>query len=40
MTTFTLFHVLLSLVAIATGFVVVYGLVTAKRLDHWTALFL
>jgi hypothetical protein len=39
MTTFTLFHVLLSLVGIATGFVVVYGLVTAKRLDRWTAVF-
>jgi hypothetical protein len=39
MTTFTLFHVMLSLVGIATGFVVVYGLVTAKRLDHWTAVF-
>jgi hypothetical protein len=39
MTTFTLFHVLLSLVGIATGFVVLYGLITAKRLDRWTAVF-
>jgi hypothetical protein len=39
MTTFTLFHVLLSLIGIATGFVVVYGLVTAKLLNHWTAVF-
>jgi hypothetical protein len=40
MTTFTLFHVLLSLVGIATGFVVVFGLITAERLDRWTAVFL
>jgi hypothetical protein len=30
MTAFTLLHVGLSLVGIATGFVVVYGLITAK----------
>jgi hypothetical protein len=40
MATFTLVHVLLSLVGIATGFVVVFGLVSAKRLDRWTAVFL
>jgi hypothetical protein len=40
MATFTLVHVLLSLMAIATGFVVVFGLITAKRLDRWTATFL
>jgi hypothetical protein len=39
MTTFTLVHVLLSLVGIATGFVVVFGLITAKRLNRWTAVF-
>jgi hypothetical protein len=39
MATFTLVHVLLSLVGIATGFVVVFGLITAKRLDRRTALF-
>jgi hypothetical protein len=39
MTAFTLLHVGLSLVGIATGFVVVYGLITAKRLDRWTAVF-
>src|SRR5438552_18762666 len=33
-------HVLISLVAIATGFVVAYGLLTAKRLEAWTATFL
>ena len=37
---FTLFHVVLSLVGIGSGFVVVYGLLTSKRLDGWTALFL
>lgn len=38
--TYTLVHVLISLVAIASGFVVVYGLLTGKRLDKLTALFL
>lgn len=38
--TFTFVHVLLSLVGIGTGFVVMYGLLTAKRLDGWTAIFL
>jgi hypothetical protein len=33
-------HVLLSLVGIVSGFVVVFGLRTARRLDGWTALFL
>lgn len=37
---FTLFHVALSLVGIASGLIVVYGFVSAKRLDRWTALFL
>src|ERR1035438_5602368 len=40
LTAFTLFHVVLSVVGIASGFVVVYGLLTSKRLDGWTALFL
>lgn len=40
MTTFTVVHVVLSLIGIFTGFVVVFGLLTAKRLDAWTALFL
>jgi hypothetical protein len=30
----------LSLVGIASGFAVVYGLIVSKRLDGWTALFL
>ena len=38
--TFTLVHVLISLVGIASGFVVIYGLFTQKRLDGWTAIFL
>ena len=37
---YTLVHVLLSLVGIASGFVVVFGLFASKRLDGWTALFL
>ncbi|HLK20768.1 MAG TPA: hypothetical protein VKT81_17570 [Bryobacteraceae bacterium] len=37
---FTLFHVIISLVGIASGFVVVYGLLSSKRMDGWTALFL
>jgi hypothetical protein len=38
--TFTLVHVLISLVGILSGLVVLYGLLTAKRLEHWTAVFL
>ena len=38
--TFTLVHVLISLVGIASGLVVVFGLLSGKRLDGWTALFL
>jgi hypothetical protein len=37
---FTAFHVILSLVGIASGFVVLFGLFGAKRLDGWTAVFL
>ena len=40
MTTLTFVHVVLSLIGIFSGFVVVFGLLTAKRLDGWTALFL
>lgn len=40
MTTFTLVHVLISLIGILSGFVVVFGLLAAKRLDGWTAVFL
>ena len=37
---FTLLHVLISLAGIGSGFIVVYGLLTGKRLDGWTAIFL
>ncbi|HXQ26960.1 MAG TPA: hypothetical protein VN822_11165 [Candidatus Acidoferrales bacterium] len=40
MTPYTLFHVALSLIGIFSGFVVLLGLLAAKRLDGWTALFL
>ena len=40
MAAFTLFHVALSLIGIVSGFVVLFGLLSAKRLDGWTALFL
>jgi len=38
--TFTLVHVLLSLVGIGSGFLVVYGLLRGKRFDGATAIFL
>lgn len=38
--TFTLLHVVLSLAGIGSGLIVVYGLLTGKRLDGWTAIFL
>lgn len=37
---FTTLHVIISLVAIAAGFVVVYGMSVSKRMPGWTALFL
>jgi hypothetical protein len=40
MTILTFVHVVLSLVGILSGFVVLFGLLAAKRLDGWTALFL
>ena len=40
LTTFTKVHVVISLIAILAGFLVAYGLLTAKRFDGWTALFL
>src|SRR5262245_37021900 len=40
MDTYTLIHVVLSLVGIVAGFVVFAGLLTSKRLDAWTAIFL
>jgi hypothetical protein len=38
--TYTFLHVLISLVGIGSGLVVMFGFLTAKRLDAWTALFL
>jgi hypothetical protein len=40
LTTFTKVHVVISLIGIFAGFVVAFGLLTAKRLNGWTALFL
>jgi hypothetical protein len=40
LSTYTLVHVLLSLVGIGAGLVAMFGLLAAKRLDRWTALFL
>ncbi len=37
--TFTFVHVLLSLVGIGSGFIVVFGLLSSKRLNGWTLLF-
>ena len=37
---YTIIHTLISLVAIFTGFVVVFGLLAGKRLDGWTKWFL
>jgi hypothetical protein len=37
---YTQLHVLISLIAIASGFIVMYGMLTAKRLDGLTSLFL
>lgn len=39
-TTFTLLHVLVSLVGLVAGLVVVGGLLSGRRLDGWTATFL
>src|SRR5271165_3039618 len=38
--TYTFLHVLISLVGIGSGLVVMYGFLTGKRLDGWTAVFL
>ena len=37
---YTVIHTLVSLVAIVTGFVVVFGVLAGKRLDGWTMWFL
>jgi hypothetical protein len=38
--TFTLLHVILSLVGIGSGVILAFGLLTARRLPFWTALFI
>jgi len=40
LSTFTLLHVVISLIAILTGLVVLYGMLTSRRLDGWTGIFL
>lgn len=40
MTILTFVHVLLSLIGIFAGFVVAFGLLTAKRLNGWTGVFI
>ena len=37
---FTLLHVIISLVGIASGFVVIAGMLGSNRRDGWTAVFL
>ncbi|MDP9147634.1 MAG: hypothetical protein M3N22_08225 [Acidobacteriota bacterium] len=37
---FTIFHVVLSLIGIFSGFVVIFGLIAGKRLSGWTPWFL
>jgi hypothetical protein len=39
MTTLSFVHVVLSLIGIFAGFVVLFGMFSAKRLDGWTSLF-
>src|SRR2546427_12656444 len=40
LTIFTIIHVVISLIGIFSGFVVLAGLLTARRFDGWTAIFL
>ena len=40
LSTFTLLHVIISLVALVSGLFVLFGMLGGKRLDNWTALFL
>ncbi|WZO96878.1 hypothetical protein EP7_003883 [Isosphaeraceae bacterium EP7] len=37
---FTIVHVAISLAAIASGFVVLFGMISDRRLDRWTSFFL
>jgi len=38
--TYTLIHVLISVVGIATGLIVLIGMLSSKKLNRWTGLFL
>jgi hypothetical protein len=40
LSTFTLVHVLISLVGLGSGLIVLFGMIAGKRLDGWTAVFL
>ncbi|HEY1465390.1 MAG TPA: hypothetical protein VGF44_18390 [Terriglobales bacterium] len=40
LTTYTVIHVIISLIGILSGLVVMFGLFAAKHLNGWTALFL
>ncbi len=40
LSTYTLIHVVISLIGIAAGFAVMVGMIKGRRLDRWTALFL
>jgi hypothetical protein len=40
LSTFTTVHVIISLVGIGSGFIVIFGMLSARRLNGWTALFL
>jgi hypothetical protein len=40
LSTYTLLHVLTSLVGIASGLFVLFGLIAGRRLEGWTAVFL
>src|SRR5256885_750049 len=40
LSTYTIIHVIISLIAIATGFITVFGMLTGDRMARWTAIFL
>ena len=40
LSTYTTIHVIISLIAIAAGFITVFGMLTGNRMARWTAIFL
>src|SRR5215213_2544652 len=40
LSTYTAIHVVISLIAIAAGFIAVFGMLTGRRMAGWTAAFL